>query len=153
MEPIRWEGASSVEPAPLESHELNLPSSLEGLPDLEQLTEQLAKNAGFDEDISSNIAMVTREAAINAVKHGNSFDPGKRVRARLQRTADKLTIAIADQGAGMDPNALPDPLDPANLLRASGRGVFLMRAIMDEIGFRDLQPGTEVVLVKHIRPS
>ena len=60
-----------------------------------------------------------------------------------------LTVRIGDQGEGLDPDAIADPLAPENLLRSSGRGVFLMRAIMDEVHFRQTNPGTEVTLVKH----
>ncbi len=127
----------------------HLPSTLDSVGELEQAAEVMARAMGFDEDEASSIAMVTREAAINAAKHGNGFAPGKWVDATLQRTADKITISIADQGPGLDPDNLPDPLDPANLLRSSGRGVFLMRALMDEVHFRQLQPGTEITLIKH----
>ena len=132
-----------------ESIELTLPSALESVAEIERAAEQLALRAGFDEDTASNIAMVTHEAAINATKHGNQLSPDKVVKALLQRTASKITLRISDSGEGLDPSTLPDPLDPANLLRSSGRGVFLMRALMDEVHFRQLEPGTEVTLIKH----
>ena len=126
-----------------------LPSAIESASEVEHLTEAMALRAGFDEDTASNIAMATREAAINAAKHGNKFSPDKTVKATLNRDRSSLTLKIADQGEGLDPDTIPDPLDPTNLLRSSGRGVFLMRAIMDEVHFRQLQPGTEVTLIKH----
>ena len=141
--------ASSSIPPSLEHREFNLPSALESVTEIERAVEGMAVRLGFDEDEASNLAMVTREAAINACKHGNKFAEDKRVRATLDRTADTLKICISDQGDGLDPDTLPDPLDPANLLRSSGRGVFLMRAIMDEVHFRQLQPGTQVTLIKH----
>ena len=104
--------------------------------------------AGFDEDTASNIALVAREAAANAVLHGNQSDPGKHVTAAFAISPDSLTISIADQGEGLDPETLPDPLAPENLLRPSGRGIFLMRALMDEVKFRTLNPGTEITLIK-----
>ncbi len=149
MDPAEKNDIASLR-VPLESCELQLPSSLDGLAEIEQITEAMAQRAGFDEDTASNIAMVTREAAINAAKHGNRFGPQKIVYAKLQRNAQTMTIVIADEGEGLDPASIPDPLDPANLLRASGRGVFLMRAIMDEVHFRQLKPGTEVTLIKHM---
>ena len=92
--------------------------------------------------------MVSREAAVNAVLHGNGLHSGKEVRVNLEQTRDTLTISIADEGSGFDPDAVPDPLAPENLLRSSGRGIFLMRAYMDEVHFRQLNPGQEIVLVK-----
>lgn len=133
----------------LEHTTLHLPSNLESVAEIERIAEAMALRLGFDEDTASNLAMVTREAAINACKHGNHFAEDKHVDASIGRTADTLRICIADQGEGLDPEGLPDPCDAANLLRSSGRGVFLMRAIMDEVHFRQLQPGTEVTLIKH----
>ena len=133
----------------LEHTALHLASTLDSVSEIERVAEQMALRLGFDEDTSSNLAMVTREAAINACKHGNRFAPDKWVDVSVDRTADTLRICIADQGEGLDPDSLPDPLDPANLLRSAGRGVFLMRAIMDEVHFRQLQPGTEITLIKH----
>ena len=132
-----------------EHTELRLPSTLDSVGEIERTVESVAVRMGFDEDTASNLAMVTREAAINACKHGNKFAPDKQVNVVVDRQGDTLKICIKDQGEGLDPETLPDPLDPANLLRSSGRGVFLMRAIMDEVHFRQLQPGTEVTLIKH----
>ncbi len=143
-EPTRSSSAGHA----LEHVELHLPSNLESVGTIEHAVEAMARATGFPDDDASNIAMVTREAAINACKHGNAFAEGTWVDVTLDRTADILSICIADQGPGLDPATLPDPLDPANLLRSSGRGVFLMRAIMDEVHFRQLQPGTQVTLIK-----
>ncbi len=134
----------------LESLDLTCLSTFESIDTVETAAQGMAQRAGFDEDTASNIGLVVREAAINASKHGNKFAPGTVFTASLQRTAQNLTVRIADGGAGLDVAALPDPLDPGNLLRDSGRGVFLMRAIMDEVHFRQLEPGTEVTLRKFI---
>jgi serine/threonine-protein kinase RsbW len=142
-------GTDTSPGASLEHLEFHLPSTLDAVGEVERAAEAMAVRFGIDEDTASNIAMVTREATINACKHGNGFAQDKQVTATLDRSADKLTICIADQGPGMDPDTLPDPLDPANLLRSSGRGVFLMRAIMDEVHFRQLQPGLQITLIKH----
>lgn len=142
------EAGTETSQQPLERAELKLPSTLESVDKIEALAEAFATRGGWDEDTACNIAMVTREAAINAVKHGNRFDEGKQVLARLERTEDVLSIRIADEGESFDPETIPDPLAENNLLRPSGRGVFLMRAFMDEVHFRQLEHGTEVALVK-----
>ncbi len=126
-----------------------LPSALATITQVEETALAFAEHAGFDEDTVSNIALVAREAAANAVLHGNQSDPAKHVTAAFAITDEALTISIADQGEGLDPDTVPDPLAPENLLRPSGRGIFLMRALMDEVKFRKLQPGTEITLVKH----
>lgn len=128
---------------------LTLSSTLATVDTLEQTAEQFALRAGFDEETAPNIAMAVREAAVNAVLHGNAYDPSKQVFASFEVNQDGLTIRIADQGPGLDPDGVPDPLAPENILRGSGRGIFLIRAFMDEVHFRQLHPGTELTLIKH----
>lgn len=133
-----------------ELHEaLTLPSTLSTVEIVETKATEYAEKAGFDEDTAGQISMVSREAAVNAVLHGNKKDPAKHVHATFSVTSDDLTIQIADEGDGFDSEAIPDPLSPEGLLKPSGRGVFLMRAIMDEVHFRQLSPGAEITLVKH----
>lgn len=130
-----------------------LDSSLESVDRLEHTAEDVAKRAGADEEEVFHISMAVREAAINAVLHGNSYDPQKQVTASFETRGGTLVIRISDQGKGIDPAAIPDPLAPENLLRGSGRGIFLIRSFMDEVHFRLLHPGTELILVKHLRTT
>src|ERR1700744_3087345 len=133
-----------------ELHEaLTLPSELSTVEIVEAKATEYAQKAGFDEDTASQISMVSREAAVNAGLHGNKKSPEKYVRATFTLTAESLTIQAADEGEGFDPTSFPDPLSPEGLLKPSGRGIFLMRAIMDEVHFRQLSPGAEITLVKH----
>ena len=128
--------------------EVSLPSTLASVETVEALALAFAGQAGFDEETCSHLAMVAREAAVNAVVHGNKYDPGKQVKARFEAGEEGLRITVSDEGAGIDVTAIPDPLAPENLLRSSGRGVFLMRSFMDEVSFRLLSPGTETTLIK-----
>jgi serine/threonine-protein kinase RsbW len=130
-----------------------LDSTLDSVNKIELTAEQIAQRAGFDEDSTLNIAMAVREAAVNAVLHGNAYDTNKHVVASFETTTDSLIVRIADQGPGMDPDKVPDPLAPENILRGSGRGIFLIRAFMDEVNFRQLHPGTELTLIKHRTPA
>ncbi len=127
---------------------LTLPSSLASVDQVEQIAEQYAQLAGFDEDTIPHIAMAVREACVNAVLHGNAYSTRKHVTAAFEMTDDSLTIRVADEGSGLDPDSIPDPLAPENILRGSGRGIFLIRAFMDEVHFRQLFPGTELTLIK-----
>jgi len=128
-------------------------SNLQSVDKIEQTAEEYAERAGFDEDTSAHIAMAVREAGVNAVMHGNAYDPEKHVSVTFEMTADLLTVRVADQGQGLDPDTIPDPLAPENILRGSGRGIFLIRAFMDEVHFRQLHPGTELTLIKHRKPT
>jgi serine/threonine-protein kinase RsbW len=128
---------------------MKLESELSSVDLVEAKAEGLAREAGFDDDTSSQIAMVVREAVINAILHGNKNDPSKHVRWSYELNDEALRFKIADEGPGLDPDTVPDPLAPENILRSSGRGIFLMRAIMDEVHFHMLNPGTEIEMIKY----
>ena len=132
---------------------LALKSTMESVSEVEAAAEKLAAEAGLDEDGQFHVAMAAREAAVNAVLHGNEYDPAKQVTASFENTGEALVIKVTDQGKGLDPATLPDPLAPENLLRGTGRGIFLIRSFMDEVHFRQLNPGTELTLVKHLAPA
>ena len=130
-----------------------LSSTMESVATVEAAAEKLAAEAGLDEDQRFHVAMAVREAAVNAVLHGNEYDPSKTITASFENTGTALVFVLTDQGKGVDPETLPDPLAPENLLRGTGRGIFLIRSFMDEVHFRQLHPGTELTLVKHLAPA
>jgi len=128
-------------------------STLETVDNAEHTASQIAAEAGFDEDEVMQISMAVREAAVNAVLHGNAYDPGKKVKLDFERTSRDLVITIRDQGKGLDLKKLPDPLAPENLLKTSGRGIFHIRSFMDEVEIHPSQTGTEIKLIKHVREA
>src|SRR5437667_4824478 len=115
-------------------------STLESVDIAERAALDLAREAGFGEEDLDRIGMSVRECMVNAVVHGNRYSSHKKVELTLSRTPQRITIRIADQGEGFDPAELPDPLSGDNLLRHSGRGIFLMKAFMDDLQVRRLQP-------------
>lgn len=125
-------------------------STLESVNKAEEMADKAASQAGFDEDARGGISMAVREAMINAVMHGNGYSPDKRVKLSFEQSGDNLVITIRDEGQGLDPEQIPDPLAPENLMKQSGRGIFLMRAFMDDVKFRNLEPGTEITLIKRV---
>jgi serine/threonine-protein kinase RsbW len=127
-----------------------LESTLEAVNKAEEKAHAFASKSGFSEDEVERIAMAVREATVNAVLHGNAYDPNKRVTIVLECNAEALTISIRDEGKGLESEEIPDPLAPENLLKQSGRGIFLIRAFMDEVRFRNMEPGTEITLIKHV---
>jgi len=127
-----------------------LDSTLDTVNSAEETASQIATEAGFDEEEVMKIAMAVREAAVNAVLHGNAYDPGKKVMVDFERTDQHLVNTIRDQGKGLDLNKVPDPLAPENLLKTSGRGIFLIRSFMDEVEIHPSQTGTEIKLIKHV---
>jgi len=127
-----------------------LDSTLETVDSAEQAAGRIAVEAGFGEDEVMQISMAVREAAVNAVLHGNAYDPGKKVKLEFETTGGDLVITIRDQGKGLDPAKIPDPLAPENLMKTSGRGIFLIRSFMDEVQIYPSLTGTEIKLVKHV---
>jgi serine/threonine-protein kinase RsbW len=125
-------------------------STLDSVNKAEEMADKAASQAGFDEDARGGISMAVREAMINAVMHGNGYSPDKHVKLSFEQAAGNLVITIKDEGAGMNPDEIPDPLAPENLMKQSGRGIFLMRAFMDDVKFRKLEPGTEITLIKRV---
>jgi serine/threonine-protein kinase RsbW len=128
----------------------SLNSTMESVSEVEAAADKLAEEAGLDEDERFRVTMAVREAAVNAVLHGNEYDPAKQIAVSLENTGSALVFTIADQGNGLTPDSIPDPLSPENLLRGTGRGIFLIRSFMDEVHFRQLHPGTELTLVKNL---
>jgi serine/threonine-protein kinase RsbW len=124
-------------------------STLESVDEAESAIFSAGEREGFDEDDLHKIGMAVRECMVNAVVHGNRYHVNKRVHVLATSDSNSLTVKISDQGEGFEPSDVPDPLAEENLMRHSGRGVFLIRAFMDEVQFRKLSPnGTEVTLVK-----
>ena len=137
----------------LERVSYTLDSTLDSVNKAEQAAEAMAAKMPFDDESCHRIAMAVREAAVNAVLHGNAYDPNKKVTVSFENTGDSLIIKIADQGRGLKDEDIPNPLAEENLLKQSGRGIFLIRSFMDEVRIRNLEPGTEITLVKHIGQS
>src|SRR5579872_7493541 len=134
-----------------ETRELFLDSTLEAVDSAEQLAVGMAEKAGFDDDDLMKIGMAVRESMVNAVVHGNRYNANKRVRFSVTHNSERYTVRISDEGEGFNFETIPDPLAPENLMRTSGRGIFLIRSFMDEFDMRHLDSGgTEVTLVKFL---
>ncbi len=132
----------------------NYPSTLESVDQAEMEILKAATEAGFDEDEQHRIGMAVRECMVNAVVHGNRYNRNKQVHVGVLKDNDMFTIRITDQGEGFEREEVPDPLHDNNLLRHSGRGLFLMGAFMDDVKIRKVAPsGTEVTLSKKIGPQ
>jgi len=134
-----------------ETVERSLDSTLESVDSAEELALGMAERAGFGDEDLMKIGMAVRESMVNAIVHGNRYNANKKVRFSVAHTTDRFTIRIADEGEGFDVESLPDPLAPENLLRTSGRGIFLIRSFMDEFDIRRGDAGgMEVTLVKYL---
>jgi serine/threonine-protein kinase RsbW len=131
--------------------EISIGSTLDYLDLVQTVTDCITSFMGFDEDTAHWIGMSVRESVTNAIQHGNRLDPGKKVDVRFEVTPEYLDILVRDQGNGFKIDDLPNPLDPENLLKPSGRGIFYIRSFMDEVEFRrPSQGGMEIRMLKKI---
>ena len=134
--------------------QLSIGSRFENIELVQVVVEESLGRTELDEDSRYWIGIAVREALANAIKHGNRQDPRKRVAVGFRVEEDVVTISVADEGEGFDPGSVGNPLEPDNLLRPDGRGIFYMNRFMDEI-FYDFGSagGTTVTMKKRIEPS
>jgi len=130
-------------------------SAFDMLDFVQLVSDHLCKRVGFDDDSMHWVGVAVRESVINAIKHGNQNDQRKMVHVEFESSGDteggELVIAVRDEGEGFDPTSIADPLAPENMLKSSGRGIFLMRNFMDDVSLRRMpQGGMEVRMVKRL---
>lgn len=114
-----------------------LSSTYEELERVEHLLNELQEKLGFDDDFYARLMLTVSEAATNAVVHGNELDASKKATIVAEADNEVLTITTTDEGSGFVPEEVPNPLDEENLLKASGRGVFLMQEYADETEYQN----------------
>jgi len=123
---------------------ISIPSELEQIKQVEQFVERLKETWNLPEDVYGNAMITVTEAVNNAIKHGNEQDPGKSVELEAVYSNQSLKVKVSDEGSGFDPDKLSNPLEEDNLLKDSGRGVFIMRQMADDVTFED--NGSTVIL-------
>jgi serine/threonine-protein kinase RsbW len=138
--------------APETKHlEVTLDTHVESVNLAEEMCVRVAEAAGFSEDECYRIGMSVREGVINAFHYGNQEKPEKKIHLAIELTGERMIIHVLDEGKGFRLNDVPDPLAQENLLSTSGRGIFLMKAFMDEF---DVHPGktggAELVMAKRL---
>jgi len=135
-------------PSSGKNYQLVLASKPEAIEEIEKLAAEAATVAGFSQEEQDSLAIAVTELANNAVIHGNKRDPAKKVFVNIDVVDAEVRMTIRDQGKGFNPDTLSNPLDPENLLRESGRGVFIVRALMDEVSYDFSHGGSQVTIVK-----
>jgi serine/threonine-protein kinase RsbW len=136
---------------------LEFTSAFEMLDFVQVVSDHLARRVGLDEDAMHWVSVAIRESVINAIKHGNRNDASKRVFVEFGTSTGavpELSIRVRDQGEGFDPELVANPLDPENLLKSSGRGIFLIRNFMDDVQLRRApEGGMEIRMLKRVPPT
>ena len=130
-------------------------SAFEMLDFVQVVSDHVAQAVGLDDDAKHWVGVAIRESVINAIKHGNRYDASKRVIVEFSTSkraeALELLICVRDQGEGFDPACVANPLAEENLLKASGRGIFLIRNFMDDVQLgRAREGGMEIRMTKRV---
>jgi len=128
--------------------DLAIPSRLEEMGIVRARLDTALRQLGLDGEARHRIGLAAHEAVANAVIHGNHLDPGRPVQIHLERDGEDLVIRVADQGTGFDPAGVADPLRPENQLRPGGRGLLIMRALMDEVHHMSGATGGAVAILR-----
>ena len=118
---------------PLKTFELTIPSRLEELESVQRLISQATAAFGLGEDIAYWMELTVSESVINAIRHGNQFDPAKNARLAISFDGENVEVIVEDQGEGFNLEELADPTRGENLLKPCGRGILIIRSFMDEV--------------------
>jgi serine/threonine-protein kinase RsbW len=136
---------------------LEFTSAFDMLDLVQVVSDHIGRDVGLDEESVHWVGVAIRECVINAIKHGNQNDASKHVFVDFATAArngiGELMIRVRDQGAGFDPDLVADPLAPENVLKSSGRGIFLIRSFMDDVRLeRAPEGGMEIRMTKRVLP-
>jgi serine/threonine-protein kinase RsbW len=125
---------------------LELPNDIRSIEHaVEYVMRHCSTCCDYARHLNLNFRVGLTEALSNAMLYGNASDPEKRVRVEVTLKSEEVAVRVTDQGVGFDPTAVPDPTLPDNISKSGGRGIFLMRSLMDEVQFND--QGNSVTLV------
>ncbi len=131
-------------------YHIEIESDPNNLITVEEFVNYFAKDLGLSDEQLSVLLLAVTEATTNAIIHANKCDVSKLVRIHAEIEDSKLIVKIKDEGKGFDPTTLPDPTHPENLLKDSGRGVFLMKVYMNEVKYNVTSTGMETILVLNL---
>ncbi len=127
-----------------ENQKLLIPSKAENIVLVEKLVDDVCDLFDIKEDIYGHILVALTEAVNNGLQHGNKANPSKHIEVTFKVKDNKIFFTVKDEGPGFDYTNLPDPTDPKNIEKLTGRGVFLMKHLSDNVSFED--NGTKVTL-------
>ncbi len=127
-----------------------IPSDTIHLATIDDFISNKLAEAGVSSSAIADIAISVSEAVNNAIEHGNAGDQNKKITVKIEFKENDLYISIKDQGKGFDPGSVPNPTDKENLLKKVGRGIFIIRSLVDSIDFNFAGDGTEVILRKNL---
>lgn len=125
---------------------LTMASNPKNIGRIEKFLAKISRNVPMDEIQLHKLMVSLTEAVNNAIIHGNKADPRKKVALQCELLPGWLLIMVNDEGRGFKPEGLKNPLKKENLMRENGRGIFLMRTLMDRVEFVKIKSGYQVRL-------
>jgi serine/threonine-protein kinase RsbW len=132
------------------SFNLEIESDPNNLITVEEFVNYFAIELGIKEDKIPGLLLSVTEATTNAIIHANKSNKDKKVKINVNVEGKRVVICVKDEGTGFDPQNVPDPTAPENLLKDSGRGLYLMKVYMDEVNYKVTPEGTETILVLNL---
>lgn len=130
---------------------ISFKGNLKQLKSIERSLKTIFRKAGLNRAQIHDILVSTTEAISNAIQHGNKNDPDKTVGITVDSNTKVVTVTVEDEGEGFEPSKVPNPILPENLLKPSGRGIHIMKSLMDSVDFEFTPHGTRTVLKMHIK--
>ena len=132
---------------PENHYSLEIESDPNNLITVEEFVNYFAKDLGVSDKRMNGLLLSVTEATTNAIIHGNKCNINKKVMINVFVEGREIIIKVKDEGEGFDPSKIPDPTEPQNLLKDSGRGVYLMKVYMDDLKYNVTPEGTEIILI------
>jgi len=130
---------------------IEIPSTLDYLPKVDEFIERKLRKLGINEDQIADIAISVTEAVTNAVVHGNKNNLAKKVRISLRADSSRVEVTVEDEGGGFDPSSVQSPIEKENLLKETGRGIFILKSLMDKVDILcESERGIKVKMIKFL---
>ena len=138
---------------PLKTENLSIPSTSDQLEVIDNVVEAMAADMGFGKDAIADLGICVTEAVMNSIEHAHKDRPELMINLTIECYSDRMKIVVRDHGKGFNENEIPDPTVPENMLNTGGRGLMIMKAMMDEVDVKHFDDGTEITMVKKLVDS
>lgn len=122
-------------------------SDPDNLSQVEEFISEIVNEFGLDDELKNSLTLSVSEASSNAMVHGNKLDPNKFIDIKVSVGNNDIEVVIKDEGNGFELESVPDPTEPENLLKDSGRGIYIMKSFLKDLKFNFTETGTEVTLI------
>jgi len=130
---------------------IKIPPSHKFLADVDNFLESILREYKTEDSVIADIAISVSELVNNAVTHGQKANNGKSVTVEINHHSNKIKVSVTDNGSGFNPDELDDPLADENLLKEVGRGLFIVRSLMDTVDIQTTDQGTTISITKTIQ--